>query len=111
MDPWQTIEDMIRTGRFTHEQGETAIRLVRSAGVAGIRTPRATVAEELLERITSGRPVYDALADVEDLIAIQHNRMLIEAGRGGRQRDGGGGIVIALPERRPASLRDVVGAG
>lgn len=109
MDAWHAIEDMARRGRLTIEQLEAAHKLVRSAAVAGIRTPRATVAAELLERITSGQPVYDALAEVEDLVAIQHNRMLIEAGRGGRASHAGA-IVIALPERRPASLRDAVGA-
>jgi hypothetical protein len=106
VDAWHTVEDMARIGRLTAEQLEAACKLVRSAAVAGIRSPRPTVATELLERITSGQAAYDALAEVEDLIAIQHNRMLIDAGRGGRAQYA---IVIALPERRRASLRDVAG--
>ena len=55
---------------------------VRSAKLARMGHPHDAVAAALLERLEDGLPIDEAIARVEELVAIHHNRMLIESGRG-----------------------------
>ena len=103
MDAWSTLQQLFdeeMIGAFHLVRTEA---LVRSAARAGVREPRSIVAEAVLDRLEHGVTMDEAIESVEDLVAIRHNRMLIDACRRALPDDEPRTNVIPWPghRRRP----------
>lgn len=83
MDPWVTLVRMVDEGRLATTALEDVRRLIGSACVAQVDQPRSMVSAAVLDHLERGASLTVAVAAVEELVAIRHNRMLIAAGRRG----------------------------
>lgn len=101
MDAWPMIIRLTDEELMTADERERADTIVRSASLARIIEPREVVGAAIMDRLGAGVSMTAALDLVEELVAIRHNRMLIEAGRRGLPDDEGGDTRILLwPVRR-----------
>lgn len=101
MDAWSTIIRLIEDELVQPEEIDRVEAIVRSAALARITAPRQVVGEAVMDRLEAGVPMAAALDLVEELVAIRHNRMLIEAGRRGIADEGDEGARVLLwPSRR-----------
>ena len=82
MNAWSTLMRLFDEELIDERQLTEIYGLVRSAALAGVRHPQWVVARRVLDRIETGDGVDEALCSVGDLVAIHHNRMLIERCRG-----------------------------
>ncbi len=100
MDAWSTLQQLFdeeMIGAFHLVRTEA---LVRSAARAGVRDARSIVAEAVLDRLEHGVTMDEAIDSVEDLVAIRHNRMLIDACRRQMVDDEPRSNVIQWPAHR-----------
>ena len=101
MDAWSMIIRLTEEELMAPEELEHAEAIVRSASLARIVEPREVVAAAFMDRLGAGLSLATALDLVEEMVAIRHNRMLIEAGRRGLPDDGDDSARILLwPVRR-----------
>jgi hypothetical protein len=82
MNAWSTLLALVDEELIDERQLSEIRELVRSAGVAGIRHSPSVVSQRLWDRLEAGDSVDEALRSVGDLVAIHHNRMLIDRCRG-----------------------------
>lgn len=100
MDAWPTLQQLFdeeTIGAFHLVRAEA---LIRSAARAGVRDARSIVAEAVLARLEHGVTMDEAIESVEDLVAIRHNRMLIDACRREMPDDAPRSNVIPWPANR-----------
>jgi len=82
MNAWSILTQLVDEELIDERQRTELHELVRSAALAGVRHPQWVVARRVLDRLETGDSVDEALLSVGDLVAIHHNRMLIDRCRG-----------------------------
>lgn len=87
MNAWSMIIELVDEELMSEDELAHVERIVRSAALARVGDAREVVAQAIVERLQAGASVAMALDVVEELVAIRHNQMLIDAGRRGYDDD------------------------
>jgi hypothetical protein len=98
MHAWSMVEQLADEELIDARHLASVEALVRSARRARVSNPEEAVAAALLSRLECGMLIDDAIARVEELVAVQHNRMLIDAGRRAYLVAEADAVVLTLPQ-------------